>query len=169
ARIARCLRSNGLLSSELTGPQLRAEIDRISCYFTGQVNLAKLPEYFAQYLWLPRVQSSKVIQTAIREGLLGKHYEAGEQGRPRLTISNAEVPGNRRFRGVVSLDPADLAGDANRLKTDLVDLLAQAKASDVRLVLHIDALLQRPTESQMRAIIDSCDQMGFSARSIADD
>ncbi len=60
---------NDWLLSVMDGPRLRYEIDSVPLWKNSLVEAANLYEYFARYVYLPRVASPDVIRGAIQEGV----------------------------------------------------------------------------------------------------
>jgi predicted AAA+ superfamily ATPase len=56
------------LITNLGGIRLRLELDRIPLWQGDHVGVKQLADYFAQYLYLPRLKDSEVLLAAIREG-----------------------------------------------------------------------------------------------------
>ena len=63
------LSKNDWLLSVMDGPRLRYEIDAVPLWKNNVVEVANLYEYFARYVYLPRVASPEVIRGAIQEGV----------------------------------------------------------------------------------------------------
>ena len=63
------LSKNDWLLSVMDGPRLRYEIDEVPLWKNDIVEVSNLFEYFARYVYLPRVASPDVIRGAILEGL----------------------------------------------------------------------------------------------------
>jgi hypothetical protein len=89
-RAARRLRNDGLLMTQFAGTLLRMELDRIPLWKHDHVRIKTLADYFAQYLYLPRLQSPEVLLEAIEQGVAqltweqdtfayAEHYDAERQ------------------------------------------------------------------------------------------
>lgn len=67
-RASKKLKSDGLLHTQYAGSLLRMELDRIPLWRGAHVLVRDLADFFAQYLYLPRLRSSDVLLVAIRSG-----------------------------------------------------------------------------------------------------
>ena len=65
ARIER----DGLITNTLSGIFLRRELDRILWKNADHLDVRQLQDYFAQYLYLPRLTYSELVLDAIRDGV----------------------------------------------------------------------------------------------------
>jgi len=69
-RASKKLKNEELLIPEFAGTRLRLELDRIPLWEGNHVNIKQLVEYFAKYLYLPRLKDvSSVLLEAVKEGL----------------------------------------------------------------------------------------------------
>lgn len=68
-RASRKLRNEELLLTGLAPSRLRMELDRIPLWPNNHVAVRQLVEYFATYLYLPRLQSSGVLHASVQSGL----------------------------------------------------------------------------------------------------
>jgi predicted AAA+ superfamily ATPase len=68
-RASRRLRTDENLIVEFAPSRLRLELDRVPLWRGDQVGIKQLCTDFAQYLYLPRVQSSEVLLKSIRDGV----------------------------------------------------------------------------------------------------
>ena len=68
-RASRRLRTDENLIVEFAPSRLRLELDRVPLWRGDQVGIRQLCADFAQYLYLPRVQSSDVLLKSIRDGV----------------------------------------------------------------------------------------------------
>ena len=71
-KASRKLRTEELLITELGGPRLALELDRVPLWRgepREQVSVRQLMEDFAQYVYLPRLKDSDVLLDAIRDGV----------------------------------------------------------------------------------------------------
>jgi hypothetical protein len=69
ANASRRLRSEDMLITQYAGTLLRQELDRIPLWRGNHVSLKDLADYFARYIYLPRLKNSEVLLDAIRNGL----------------------------------------------------------------------------------------------------
>lgn len=72
---SRRLRNEEMLITQYAGTLLRSEMDRIPLWKGNHVSIKDLSEYFARYVYLPRLKNSEVLFTAIREGLQSDAWE----------------------------------------------------------------------------------------------
>ena len=68
-RASKKLRSDELLLTGFAVTRLRMELDRVPLWKDNHVPVKQLAEYFARYLYLPRLKDSSVLMNAVREGL----------------------------------------------------------------------------------------------------
>jgi len=69
ARASKKLKNDELLIASLAGTRLRMELDRIPLWRGDHVPIKQLAEDFARYLYLPRLRDSRVLFSAIADGL----------------------------------------------------------------------------------------------------
>ncbi len=68
-RAGKKLRSEELLIPVLAGTRLRMELDRVPLWGGDHVEIRQLADYFARYLYLPRLAGPEVLIAAIQDGL----------------------------------------------------------------------------------------------------
>jgi len=68
-RASKKLKNEEMLLTELGGPRLRHELDRVPLWRGEHVSIKQLAEDFATYLYLPRLRDDSVLLDAIRDGL----------------------------------------------------------------------------------------------------
>ena len=68
-RVAKKLKKEEMLISEMGGVRLRLELDRVPLWRGNDVSIKQLIEDFASYLYLPRLRSPDVLIAAVREGI----------------------------------------------------------------------------------------------------
>jgi hypothetical protein len=68
-RASKKLRSDELLLTVFAPTRLRMELDRVPLWPNDHVAIKQLAEYFARYLYLPRLSDSSVLRHAIEDGL----------------------------------------------------------------------------------------------------
>jgi predicted AAA+ superfamily ATPase len=69
-RASKKLKNDELLITSFAASRLRMELDKIPLWQGNHVAIKQLIEYFARYLYLPRLADPGVLLNAIREGLL---------------------------------------------------------------------------------------------------
>ena len=68
-RASKKLRSDELLLTSFAGTRLKMELDRVPLWRGDHVAIKELVEYFARYLYLPRLKNPDVLIDAVRDGL----------------------------------------------------------------------------------------------------
>jgi len=68
-RASKKLKNNENLITQFSPTRLRLELDRYLWKETDHLNLKKLWEYFATYLYLPRLKDSQVLIQAVQDGV----------------------------------------------------------------------------------------------------
>jgi predicted AAA+ superfamily ATPase len=68
-RASKKLRNDELLIGAFAASRLRMELDRVPLWRGNSVSVKQLVEYFAQYLYLPRLREPAVLLSAIRDGV----------------------------------------------------------------------------------------------------
>ena len=68
-RVSKKLRNEELLLTVFAPTRLRMELDGIPLWTGNHVQIAKLFEHFAKYLYLPRLKDSRVLLDAIQRGV----------------------------------------------------------------------------------------------------
>lgn len=66
---AKKLTNDELLISRLAGSRLKLELDRVPLWKDDRVQVSELAEYFARYVYLPRLTNPKVLFEAIEDGV----------------------------------------------------------------------------------------------------
>ncbi len=72
---SRRLKSEELLITQYAGTLLRAELDRIPLWKDNHLSIKELADYFARYVYLPRLKNSEVLLNAIRDGVQSQVWE----------------------------------------------------------------------------------------------
>lgn len=109
-RASKKLRGDELLITRFAATRLRMELDSVPLWPNDHVAVKEIVEYFARYLYLPRVKDSAVLLGAISEGVALLTWE---QDAFAYADSYDEAEG--RYRGLrgaqaVALGEADMAG-----------------------------------------------------------
>ncbi len=68
-RAGKRMRNDELLIATFAGTRLRMELDRVPLWQGDHVEVRQLLDYFARYLYLPRLKDPSVLLDAIRNGL----------------------------------------------------------------------------------------------------
>ena len=92
---SRKLRNEEQLITELGGPRLRLELDRIPLWRGDHVEVRQLMDDFAQYLYLPRLKDPELIFNAIRDGVMRTTIESDG-----LAYADSFDDGEKRYSGL---------------------------------------------------------------------
>lgn len=71
----RRLKTEDMLITQYAGTLLRREMDRIPLWRGNHVTIKELADYFARYVYLPRLKNTDVLLTAIRDGVQAMWWE----------------------------------------------------------------------------------------------
>lgn len=96
-RASKKLRNDGLLQAQLAGTLLRLELDRIPLWKEDHVRVMDVADWFAQYLYLPRLRATSVLLDAVRDGAKSLAWEQDGFGYADRHDSDAG-----RYRGLVA-------------------------------------------------------------------
>jgi len=66
---SRRLKSEEMLITQLSGIRLRLELDRIPLWRGNHIDIRDLADYFAKYVYLPRLKFTELLLDAIRDGV----------------------------------------------------------------------------------------------------
>ena len=107
---AKKLRADGGLQLQLGPSNLRLELDRVPLWQGNHVSLKQLSDFFAQYLYLPRLKSSNLLAEAAAQGIASPTWIVD-------TFAYAESfdEGSQRYRGLVAGRSGPSALDPNGL------------------------------------------------------
>lgn len=108
ARASKKLKNDGLLVTQLAGTMLRMELDRIPLWKGDHVAVRDLADWFAQYLYLPRLRATDVLIEAIRDGAKSLTWVQDTFG--YADSYDAEA---KRYRGLVAGGLASVANNAD--------------------------------------------------------
>lgn len=123
-RVARKLRNEELLVTQMAGTRLRMELDRIPLWRGDHVSLKQLADDFAKYLYLPRLRSADVLLAAIEHGIGQLTWES-----ETFAYADAWDPARTSYRGL-------RAGENIRVMLDSESLLVQP----ITARQHLDAM-----------------------------
>lgn len=107
-RAAKRLKNDGLLVTQYAGTMLRLELDRIPLWKGDHVAIKDLGEWFAQYLYLPRLRSTDVLIDAVRDGT--KSIAWAQDG---FAYADRYDAAAQRYRGLVSGQLASVVYNAD--------------------------------------------------------
>ncbi|MFL5656143.1 MAG: Swt1 family HEPN domain-containing protein [Ktedonobacteraceae bacterium] len=75
ANASRRLKTEEMLITQYAGTLLRREMDRIPLWRGNHVGVKELADFFARYVYLPRLKNSEVLLAAVRDGLQSMWWE----------------------------------------------------------------------------------------------
>lgn len=106
-RVSKKLESDGVLFKILGFANLRMELDRIPLWsqqYGGQaVSIRQLKEFFAQYVYLPRLSSSRLIDRAVSDGVSNMNWD-----REAFAYAEGRDDASGRFIGLKAAANLDL-------------------------------------------------------------
>jgi hypothetical protein len=128
-RASRKLRNDELLVTDLSGTVLRRWLDKIPLWREDHISVRQLADYFAQYLYLPRLKNTNVLVEAIQNGAALLTWEA-----ETFAYAEGYDAGSGRYRGLRT-------GTVSRVIPDGESVIV--KPSAARRQLDIDAAKER--------------------------
>ena len=109
-RASRKLKRDELLITSFAGSCLRMELDRVPLWRGNHVQVRQVVEFFARYIYLPRLKSSRVVLEAIKDGakLIDWHQDG-------FAYADSYDENGKRYRGLkvmelIELPDADAPG-----------------------------------------------------------
>jgi len=124
---SRRLRGDELLLTAFAASRLRMELDRVPLWRGDHVAIRELAEYFARYLYLPRLRDGDVLLQAIRDGL---GLMTWAQDSFAFAESYDDAAGRYRgLRGGQKVVISDAQADGLLVKPDVALRQMQAEAS----------------------------------------
>jgi hypothetical protein len=114
-RASKRLKNDGLLVTQYAGTMLRMELDRVPLWKGDHVLVKDLADWFAQYLYLPRLRSTDVLLYAVADGT--KSLAWAQDG---FAYADRWDAGASRYRGLVAgqLAPAVYNGESVVVKPE---------------------------------------------------
>lgn len=125
-RASKKLKNEGLLITQLAGTMLRLELDRIPLWKSDHVALKDLADWFAQYLYLPRLRSTDVLLEAVRDG--AKSLAWAQDG---FAYADRYDAGASRYRGLAAGQLAPVAYNADSVVVKPDAAVAQLAADQL--------------------------------------
>ena len=122
-RASKRLKNDGLLVTQYAGSLLRMELDRIPLWKADHVSVKDLSDWFAQYLYLPRLRSTDVLLKAMQDGVKSIAWEQDGFG---YGDRFDEAAG--RYRGLVAGALAPVVHNAESVVVKPAAAAAQIKA-----------------------------------------
>jgi predicted AAA+ superfamily ATPase len=127
---SRKLRADGHLQLQLGYTNLRLELDRVPLWQGDCVSLKQLVDFFAQYLYLPRLKGPAVLLEAIAQGVLS----AG--GRDGFAYAESFDEYEKRYRGLVAGAVVKLSLDSGGLVVRPEVAQRQLETESLGMVVH---------------------------------
>lgn len=109
-RASRKLKTDELLLTEMGPVRLRIELDRVPLWQGDHVGIKQLWEYFAQYLYLPRLQDRGVLAAAIQDGVGSTTWDP-----ETFAYAEAYDEGAGEYRGLRAGQVVTVLFDANEV------------------------------------------------------
>lgn len=97
ANASKKLRADGLLQHQLGASNLRHELDRVPLWQGDHVSLRQLADFFAQYLYLPRLKEPGVLLAAVGQGLATTSW-----AHDTFAFAESYDENAKRYRGLVA-------------------------------------------------------------------
>lgn len=95
-RASKKLRSDELLLTGFAPTRLRMELDRVPLWRGKHVPISQLIEDFAKYIYLPRLQTSRVLNASVQDGLNLLTW-----GKDSFAYADSYDESSNRYRGLV--------------------------------------------------------------------
>ena len=124
---------------------LRYHMDQIPLWREDHVSVRELADYFARYIYLPRLAGPNVLAQAAENGVASLTWEmdafalADGYDEPAPQPSPEPAKKARRFHGTVSLDTTRVGRDAGLIAEEVIAHLSGLVGADVRVTLDIAA------------------------------
>src|SRR6266567_1481639 len=107
---SRRLKSEDLLITQYAGTLLHRELDRIPLWRGNHIGIKELSDYFARYVYLPRLKNADVLLAAIRDGVQSPLWE-----RETFAYADGWDAEKSRYLGLKAGKPVQVTLDANSL------------------------------------------------------
>ena len=72
---SRRIKMEDMLITDFAGTLLRGEMDRVPLWRGNHVNIKELANFFASYIYLPRLKNTDVLLEAIQKGVASEHWQ----------------------------------------------------------------------------------------------
>jgi hypothetical protein len=99
-----------MLITQYAGTLLRRELDRIPLWRGNHISIKDLADYFARYVYLPRLKNTDVLLTAMREGVQSLLWE-----RETFAYADSWDEGCQRYLGLKAGQQVSVALNANNV------------------------------------------------------
>lgn len=134
------MRNDGLLITQYGGIPLRLELDRIPLWRGDHVGLKQLADYFAEYLYLPRLRDSSVLLGAVAQGLGMLTWE-----RESFAYAEHYDPATGRYQGLAY-------GQSRTVALDEHGVLVRPEAALRQLAADEEVQRRKEAEAERAAI-----------------
>jgi len=114
SRAIRRLKSDSNLITQWAGPLLRMELDRVPLWQGDHVKVSQLADYFARYVYLPRLRDERVLVAAVREGASRLTWES-----ETFAYARAWDERSQRYIDLVVATDADVMESGLVVKSDV--------------------------------------------------
>lgn len=72
---SRRIKTEDMLITDFAGTLLRGEMDRVPLWRGNHVSIKELADFFARYVYLPRLKNTDVLLEAIQKGVASEHWQ----------------------------------------------------------------------------------------------
>ena len=142
-RASKRMRNDGTLITQYGGTVLRLELDSVPLWRGDRVGLKQLADYFAEYLYLPRLRDSSVLLGAIAQGLGMLTWETESFG-----YAERYDETTTRYQGLVYGQARTVALDDYGVLVKPEAALRQIEADDAARRVREEAERQRREDEQ---------------------
>ena len=142
-RASKRMRNDGTLITQYGGTVLRLELDSVPLWRGDRVGLKQLADYFAEYLYLPRLRDSSVLLGAIAQGLGMLTWETESFG-----YAERYDETTTRYQGLVYGHARTVALDEHGVLVKPEAALRQIEADDAARRAREEAERQRREDEQ---------------------
>jgi len=143
--VSRRLRTEDMLITLFAGTLLRRELDRIPLWRSNHVNTKELADYFARYVYLPRLRNTEVLLAAIRDGAQSMWWE-----RETFAYADSWDAERSRYLGLKAGQHVQVVLNANSVLVKPEVAAAQIAAENVALspvpAAATETYIQAPTK-----------------------
>src|SRR6266566_5105100 len=108
ANASRRLKTEEMLITQYAGTLLRREMDRIPLWRGNHVGVKELADFFARYVYLPRLKNTEVLLAAVRDGVQSMWWE-----RETFAYADSWDAERKRYLGLKAGQQAQVTLNAN--------------------------------------------------------
>ncbi len=141
---SRRLKTEEMLITHYAGTLLRCEMDRIPLWRNNHISIKELTDYFARYVYFPRLKNSDVLLAAIRDGVQAMWWE-------RETFAYAESydAERQRYLGLKAGQQVQVTVSTSSILVKPEVAAAQIAADEAHAVAQRATILQAGTATGM--------------------